>query len=193
MATEKNKRSTRSTYDFLLPVRPLASVRSGRSGDDDVSVGAARQERGARHLRTTDRTVGWCFTAGYVAFLLIMIPKGRRTGRFCPHPLSRTPPWASGCSPCRWSSIWSCVSSETSGPPPSRCDPLHDCLCRRWPHRFGTDPALGRRAYGHDSFGGDTQRTVSAAVGRDLSKASAPGAIPSNPSTRTASPKRSGD
>ena len=46
-----------------------------------------KSEGGARHLRTAHRTVGWCFTVGYVAFLVSMIPKLASNGPLLPTPL----------------------------------------------------------------------------------------------------------
>ena len=50
-------------------------------------LGRLGKSEGARHLRTTHRTVGWCFTAGYLAFLVIMIPKWTSNGPLLPTPL----------------------------------------------------------------------------------------------------------
>jgi hypothetical protein len=49
-------------------------------------LGRLGKSEGARHLRTTHRTLGWCFTAGYVAFLVVMIPKWTSNGPLLPAP-----------------------------------------------------------------------------------------------------------
>jgi len=50
-------------------------------------MGRAGKSEGAQSLRTSHRIVGWCFTAGYVAFLVIMIPKLTSNGPLLPTPL----------------------------------------------------------------------------------------------------------
>jgi len=50
-------------------------------------LGRLGKSEGARHLRTTHRTFGWFFSAGYIAFLVIMIPKLMSNGPLLPTPL----------------------------------------------------------------------------------------------------------
>ena len=50
------------------------SLLGARSGIQCPSCGAfigLEEAEGARHLRTTHRTVGWCFTVGYLAFIVV--------------------------------------------------------------------------------------------------------------------------
>ena len=51
-------------------------------------LGRTGKAEGARYLRTTHRTFGWLFSAGYVAFLVIMIPKLTSNGPLLPTPLA---------------------------------------------------------------------------------------------------------
>lgn len=50
-------------------------------------LGRTGKAEGTRHLRTTHRIFGWLFSAGYVAFLVIMIPKLTSNGPLLPTPL----------------------------------------------------------------------------------------------------------
>jgi len=65
------------------------SLLGARSGIQCPSCGAfigLEEAEGARHLRTTHRTVGWCFTLGYLAFFVTMIPKWTSNGPLLPAP-----------------------------------------------------------------------------------------------------------
>ena len=50
-------------------------------------LGRVGKSEGARNLRTIHRTFGWIFSAGYVVFLVIMIPKLTSNGPLLPTPL----------------------------------------------------------------------------------------------------------
>ena len=50
-------------------------------------LGRLGKSEGTRHLRMTHRTFGWLFSAGYIAFLVIMIPKLTSNGPLLPTPL----------------------------------------------------------------------------------------------------------
>ena len=50
-------------------------------------LGRIGKGEGTRHLRTIHRTAGWCFTIGYLAFFVIMIPKWTSNGPLLPTPL----------------------------------------------------------------------------------------------------------
>jgi len=47
-------------------------------------LGRLGKSEGARQLRTTHRTVGWCFTVGYLIFFVTMIPKWTSNGPLLP-------------------------------------------------------------------------------------------------------------
>ena len=50
-------------------------------------LGRVGTSEGARNLRTIHRTFGWIFSAGYVVFLVMMIPKFTSNGPLLPAPL----------------------------------------------------------------------------------------------------------
>ncbi len=51
-------------------------------------LGRIGKQDGTRNLRRIHRGFGWSFSAGYVAFLVVMIPKWTANGPLLPSPLA---------------------------------------------------------------------------------------------------------